>query len=234
MLWRKSKAAFEIVEFKSRGEMESWSYLSGGKGFVSEEDGMGRLKNGVMGWELKTPSSYGMCSTDNQGFHELGSPNLMRKPIFCDQMRDGFTSTKHGGAGSFPGEDKSSSKLSSSAVDSISRDSSLIDLKLGRFPDHHVNASIYKSTQSLSSSTSAESIVPAKRMRAGGVNSHKPFCQVQGCGKDLTSCKDYHKRHKVCEVHSKTAKVIVNGIEQRFCQQCSRYYCVSKGIILNL
>lgn len=217
--------------------MESWSYFSGGKGFVSEEsvsvnDGMRRVKNGVMGWELKTQSSYGMCTTDNQGFHELGSPNLMRKPMFTDQMRDGFASSKHwgGGGGSivgaFSGEDKSSSKLSSSAVDSISRDSSLIDLKLGRFPDHHVDGNIFKSAKTLSSSTSAESILPAKRMRAGGLNSHKPFCQVQGCGKDLSPCKDYHKRHKVCEVHSKTAKVIVNGIEQRFCQQCSRYYCI--------
>lgn len=220
--------------------MESWSYFSGGKGFVSEEsvsvnDGMGRVKNGVMGWELKNQSNYGMCSSqeggDNQGFHELGSPNLMRKPIFCDQMRDGFTSSKHGGAsmfGSFSGEDKSSSKLSGSAADSVSRDSSLIDLKLGRFPDHHVDASIFKSPKSLSSSTSAESIVPAKRLRAGSVNSHKPFCQVQGCGKDLSTCKDYHKRHKVCEDHSKTAKVIVNGIEQRFCQQCSRFHLLGE------
>lgn len=219
--------------------MESWSYFSGGKGFVSEEsvsvnDGMGRVKNGVMGWELKTQSSYGMCTTDNQGFHELGSPNLMRKPMFTDQMRDGFASSKHwgGGGGSivgaFSGEDKSSSKLSSSAVDSISRDSSLIDLKLGRFPDHHVDGNIFKSAKTLSSSTSAESILPAKRMRAGGLNSHKPFCQVQGCGKDLSPCKDYHKRHKVCEVHSKTAKVIVNGIEQRFCQQCSRFHLLAE------
>lgn len=209
---------------------------------VSVNDGMGRVKNGVMGWELKTPSSYGsavMCSSqqgsDNQGFHELVSPNLMRKQMFNDQMRDVFTNSKHGGgsifgsvAGVFSGEDKSSSKISSSGVDSVSRDSSLIDLKLGRFPDHHIDANIFKSPKSMPSFTSAESIVPAKRMRAGGVNSQKPFCQVQGCGKDLSSCKDYHKRHKVCEVHSKTAKVIVNGIEQRFCQQCSRFHLLAE------
>lgn len=209
---------------------------------VSVNDGMGRVKNGVMGWELKTPSSYGstvMCSSqqgsDNQGFHELVSPNLMRKQMFNDQMRDVFTNSKHGGgsifgsvAGVFSGEDKSSSKISSSGVDSISRDSSLIDLKLGRFPDHHIDANIFKSPKSMPSFTCAESIVPAKRMRAGGVNSQKPFCQVQGCGKDLSSCKDYHKRHKVCEVHSKTAKVIVNGIEQRFCQQCSRFHLLAE------
>lgn len=33
-----------------------------------------------------------------------------------------------------------------------------------------------------------------------------------------------HKRHKVCKVHSKTAVVIVNGIEQRFRRQCSRFH----------
>ncbi|XP_059303747.1 squamosa promoter-binding-like protein 6 [Lycium ferocissimum] len=207
--------------------MESWSYFSGGKGFVSDEsvsvnDGMGRTKNGVMSWELKIPSSYGstmICSSqegsdNNQRFQELVSPNLMRKPMFNDQMSDGFTSKLSGGNifGSFSGADKSSS-----AVESNSRDSSLIDLKLGRFPDHNIDANIFKSP-----------IVPAKRMRAGAGNSQKPFCQVQGCGKDLSSCKDYHKRHKVCEVHSKTAKVIVNGIEQRFCQQCSRFHLLAE------
>ncbi|XVF03161.1 hypothetical protein REPUB_Repub04eG0237000 [Reevesia pubescens] len=39
---------------------------------------------------------------------------------------------------------------------------------------------------------------------------------------------DYHKRHKVCEAHSKTAKVIVDGIEQRFCQQCSRFHLLAE------
>ena len=39
----------------------------------------------------------------------------------------------------------------------------------------------------------------------------------------LVNAKDYHKRHKVCEMHSKAPKVVVLGIEQRFCQQCSRY-----------
>ncbi|KAF5730209.1 squamosa promoter-binding-like protein 6 isoform X2 [Tripterygium wilfordii] len=65
-------------------------------------------------------------------------------------------------------------------------------------------------------------------MRVSGVNSHIAYCQVYGCGRDLSSSKDYHKRHKVCEVHSKTAKVIVKGIEQRFCQQCSRFHLLAE------
>jgi hypothetical protein len=48
-------------------------------------------------------------------------------------------------------------------------------------------------------------------------------CQVEGCTADLSSVlKEYHRRHKVCEMHSKTPNAVVGGREQRFCQQCSR------------
>ncbi|KAF3337178.1 squamosa promoter-binding-like protein 16 [Carex littledalei] len=49
------------------------------------------------------------------------------------------------------------------------------------------------------------------------------FCLVEGCKADLSKCRDYHRKHKVCEVHSKTPVVMVGGKEQRFCQQCSRF-----------
>ncbi|RWW10393.1 hypothetical protein GW17_00026068 [Ensete ventricosum] len=47
-------------------------------------------------------------------------------------------------------------------------------------------------------------------------------CQVDGCHVDLTEAKTYYCRHKVCGMHSKAPKVMVAGLEQRFCQQCSR------------
>lgn len=47
-------------------------------------------------------------------------------------------------------------------------------------------------------------------------------CQVEGCHVALVSAKEYHRRHKVCEMHSKAPKVVVLGLDQRFCQQCSR------------
>lgn len=47
-------------------------------------------------------------------------------------------------------------------------------------------------------------------------------CQADECGVDLNMGKPYHKRHKVCELHAKSSLVLVNGIRQRFCQQCSR------------
>ncbi|GER52479.1 squamosa promoter-binding protein [Striga asiatica] len=66
---------------------------------------------------------------------------------------------------------------------------------------------------------------PAKRLRGGFVQgSQPPRCQVEGCKVDLSDVKAYYSRHKVCGMHSKSAKVIVAGLEQRFCQQCSRFH----------
>ncbi|VVA28000.1 PREDICTED: squamosa [Prunus dulcis] len=55
-----------------------------------------------------------------------------------------------------------------------------------------------------------------------------PRCQVEGCHVPLMNAKEYHRRHKVCEMHSKASKVTVLGQEQRFCQQCSRFHVVSE------
>jgi SBP domain len=49
-----------------------------------------------------------------------------------------------------------------------------------------------------------------------------PRCQAEGCNSSLSDVKEYHRRHKVCELHSKAPRVTVQGLEQRFCQQCSR------------
>ncbi|XP_047959407.1 squamosa promoter-binding-like protein 13A [Salvia hispanica] len=62
---------------------------------------------------------------------------------------------------------------------------------------------------------------PSKRAKAPAIVAH---CLVDGCSADLSACRDYHRRHKVCEAHSKTPKVTIGGREQRFCQQCSRFH----------
>lgn len=49
-------------------------------------------------------------------------------------------------------------------------------------------------------------------------------CQVEKCTADLMEAKQYHRRHKVCEVHAKAPAAIVAGVRQRFCQQCSRFH----------
>ncbi|KAG5579967.1 hypothetical protein H5410_050594 [Solanum commersonii] len=55
-----------------------------------------------------------------------------------------------------------------------------------------------------------------------------PRCQAEGCNADLTHAKHYHRRHKVCEFHSKASTVIAAGLTQRFCQQCSRFHLLSE------
>ncbi|XP_057464853.1 squamosa promoter-binding-like protein 16 [Actinidia eriantha] len=177
--------------------MESWSYVSQGKVFLLNEP----------------------ISIENQGFVELGFPEMMgkswpgknlAKDCFSSKVSEKISIPMASTTNAFSGEED----FSSSVVESNSKDFSLVDLNLGRIADH-------RDGQDLSSS------VPVKRVR-GGLSSKTPFCQVYGCKKDLSSCKDYHKRHKVCEVHSKTAKVVVNGIEQRFCQQCSRFHLLGE------
>ncbi|KAG8365863.1 hypothetical protein BUALT_Bualt17G0016100 [Buddleja alternifolia] len=64
----------------------------------------------------------------------------------------------------------------------------------------------------------------SKRAKAPGHITQVAHCLVDGCNADLSLCRDYHRRHKVCEVHSKTPKVTIGGREQRFCQQCSRFH----------
>ncbi|KAK4859375.1 hypothetical protein QYF36_004440 [Acer negundo] len=70
---------------------------------------------------------------------------------------------------------------------------------------------------------------PGKRVRSGSPGSTSyPMCQVDNCKEDLSTAKDYHRRHKVCEVHSKATKALVGKQMQRFCQQCSRFHPLSE------
>lgn len=63
-----------------------------------------------------------------------------------------------------------------------------------------------------------------KRAKAPSSMAHVVSCLVDGCNSDLSLGREYHRRHKVCELHSKTPKVTIRGREQRFCQQCSRFH----------
>ncbi|KAI4389669.1 hypothetical protein MLD38_001870 [Melastoma candidum] len=69
---------------------------------------------------------------------------------------------------------------------------------------------------------------PNKRTRSGSPGDNYPMCQVDNCNEDLSNVKDYHRRHKVCEVHSKSANALVGKQMQRFCQQCSRFHLLSE------
>lgn len=125
----------------------------------------------------------------------------------------------------------SSSSSSSSSSDSLN------GLKFGKkiyFEDAAAAGGLPKQTPAGTGSTPAESGRPppapsgstTKKGRGGVVpGGQPPRCQVEGCKVDLSDAKAYYSRHKVCGMHSKSSKVIVAGLEQRFCQQCSRSTC---------
>lgn len=62
-----------------------------------------------------------------------------------------------------------------------------------------------------------------KGYSGGGEGNGLRCCQAEKCTADLNDAKQYHRRHKVCELHAKAQVVLVGGIRQRFCQQCSRF-----------
>ncbi|KAJ6961840.1 squamosa promoter-binding-like protein 16 [Populus alba x Populus x berolinensis] len=98
-----------------------------------------------------------------------------------------------------------------------------VDLKLGNsgnFKDKYKDpgGSLMESSSSGSS----------KRARTPNNATLVPSCLVDGCTSDLSKCRDYHRRHKVCEFHSKSSQVFIKGQEQRFCQQCSRFHSLGE------
>ncbi|KAG2706597.1 hypothetical protein I3843_05G098800 [Carya illinoinensis] len=104
----------------------------------------------------------------------------------------------------------------------------LLSLKLGKqmyFEDACVGSNTETSKFSTIPMTSATA---AKKCKSSCQSTQVPHCQVEGCNLDLSSAKDYHRKHRVCESHSKSPKVIVGSLERRFCQQCSRFHGLSE------
>ncbi|XP_027362021.1 squamosa promoter-binding-like protein 1 isoform X2 [Abrus precatorius] len=67
-----------------------------------------------------------------------------------------------------------------------------------------------------------------KKTKITGTTSSRAVCQVEDCRADLSNAKDYHRRHKVCDMHSKATKALVGNVMQRFCQQCSRFHVLQE------
>ncbi|KAJ1400891.1 SBP domain [Sesbania bispinosa] len=233
--------------------MESWSYVPEEKGYLfSDEmdfslDAFMRNRKALVEWDNKSFSNFerdGFNSdrevVKSMEFVDLGFPDLLQKsfhggqPMETSSCELDSNSSKRGNSSthvialdSSLGEEESESKHLSSLIESKIHDPSLIDLKLGRLADCK-GASSDKDAKERFTLTSIHPTTLAKRARTSSLPAQAPVCQVYGCNMDLSSSKDYHKRHKVCDVHSKTAKVIVNGIEQRFCQQCSRFHLLAE------
>nr|AVV48329.1 squamosa promoter binding-like protein [Litchi chinensis] len=67
-----------------------------------------------------------------------------------------------------------------------------------------------------------------KKTKIVGTTLNRAVCQVEDCRVDLSNAKDYHRRHKVCDMHSKATTALVGNVMQRFCQQCSRFHVLQE------
>ncbi|CAL0325282.1 unnamed protein product [Lupinus luteus] len=108
-----------------------------------------------------------------------------------------------------------------------------VDLKLGQVGNFGTESMLSKpkgaaSDAGLSKMASTLASGSSKRARAFNNGNHTVTCLVDGCNSDLSNCRDYHRRHKVCELHSKTPQVTIGGQKQRFCQQCSRFHSLEE------
>ncbi|KAL8026008.1 hypothetical protein ABFX02_14G000700 [Erythranthe guttata] len=68
-----------------------------------------------------------------------------------------------------------------------------------------------------------------KKTKVSGTPSpSNAVCLVEDCKVDLCNVSEYHRRHKVCDVHSKSTSALVGNAVQRFCQQCSRFHVLAE------
>ncbi|XP_059316475.1 squamosa promoter-binding-like protein 3 [Lycium ferocissimum] len=99
----------------------------------------------------------------------------------------------------------------------------VIGLKLGKRTCEAIGAKVSSFPPNPTSSAAA-----TKKAKSSSQNAPIPRCQVEGCNLDLSSAKEYYRKHRVCDTHSKSPKVIIAGVARRFCQQCSRFHSVSE------
>ncbi|KAK6149205.1 hypothetical protein DH2020_016730 [Rehmannia glutinosa] len=135
--------------------------------------------------------------------------------------------------------EKGSSSSSSSSSAGVGGADSLNGLKFGKkiYFEGVGSSGLQPKTSGGPLAAAAPPPSPAKKGRTGLVQGGQPpRCQVEGCKVDLSDAKAYYSRHKVCGMHSKSSTVIVAGLEQRFCQQCSSFVLVVHSSIncLNL
>ncbi|CAN6204958.1 unnamed protein product [Urochloa humidicola] len=160
-----------------------------------------------MDWDLKMPVSWDLADLE----HDAVPPAIAAAP------------TAAAAAAAAPGI-----AAATAAVPAPSRAECSVDLKLGGLGEFGA-AERMKEPAVAPAAAVVPSATPMKRPRSGsGGGAQCPSCAVEGCKADLSKCRDYHRRHKVCEAHSKTPVVVVAGREMRFCQQCSRFHLLAE------
>lgn len=205
--------------------MGSLSYTFEGKGIlctddIKLDDGFVRNRNLLKEWDKESHTVPSCDEVEIMAFVESGFPDKMRKQVLGSQRFENLRyDINYNSCISMPSfstiKPHSLAEFGTRFSSSAQNDDVLA---VPREPNSRwcsVENSVLDAT---------EPLVRAKRGRITNLQSQIPVCQVLDCNKDLSSSKDYHKRHRVCYLHSKTAVVIVNGLQQRFCQQCSRFH----------
>ncbi|KAM7487516.1 hypothetical protein LguiB_025000 [Lonicera macranthoides] len=230
--------------------MEYWGNALEGRGLLfyddielqvdnDHDDGISNPRNSLNQWDMKTLSDFDKNLIDpnpktidnmevtESDFHQIISNSLSSDPSSgCLATEISDDSSK--AVSSVLGVLEFGSRVSSSVTKSSNqKSSSPVDLRLRGLADSvEINNCKFSKGSPVLSSVGFSST--AKRARKENFCSQVYVCQVYGCNKDLSSSKEYYKRHKVCDVHSKASKVFVKGIEQRFCQQCSRFHLLAE------
>uniref|UniRef100_A0A7N0TJC8 SBP-type domain-containing protein n=2 Tax=Kalanchoe fedtschenkoi TaxID=63787 RepID=A0A7N0TJC8_KALFE len=106
---------------------------------------------------------------------------------------------------------------------------SLLDMRPGECASGRGSVSGPTGHDTVRSSSSSTGWTPVPQHQLPSWNPQPlSLCQVENCTADMSDAKQYHRRHKVCEFHAKVQIAVVAGLQQRFCQQCSRFHLVSE------
>ncbi|XP_051116047.1 squamosa promoter-binding-like protein 12 isoform X2 [Andrographis paniculata] len=143
--------------------------------------------------------------------------------------KDGLQTTRCRFFEEFSGEkmELKGTNLSRGADSSMGSGEQLIGLKLGK-RTYFENGNVGSNVKNPCFPVMNTSAISMKKMKSAAQIPSVPRCVVEGCNTDLSAAKEYHRKHRVCESHSKWPKVIVGGLERRFCQQCSRFHSLAE------
>ncbi|KAG2644456.1 squamosa promoter-binding-like protein 18 isoform X2 [Panicum virgatum] len=162
-----------------------------------------------MDWDLKMPVSWDLADLEHDAVPAIAAAAAAAAPPAA--ASSGIAAA------------------AASARGAPSRAECSVDLKLGGLGEFGAADRMKEPAAPVPAGAAAPSASPMKRPRSGaGGGAQCPSCAVDGCKADLSKCRDYHRRHKVCEAHSKTPVVVVAGREMRFCQQCSRFHLLAE------
>ncbi|PUZ71445.1 hypothetical protein GQ55_2G313900 [Panicum hallii var. hallii] len=173
-----------------------------------------------MDWDLKMPVSWDLADLEHNAVPAIAAA----------------TAAPPAAASSGIAAAAAAAAAAASARGAPSRAECSVDLKLGGLGEFGAADRMKEPAAPVpAGAATAPAVVPSaspmKRPRSGASGAggaQCPSCAVDGCKADLSKCRDYHRRHKVCEAHSKTPVVVVAGREMRFCQQCSRFHLLAE------